>query len=90
MPADEETGRCWICDAALWVLPIWTWAVVCLTSVFMLAFLRPDAIGGCLMLMGSLLVVIGVCVGTLIEERTRDRSLAQLTAKNGRPPSKKP
>lgn len=76
MPERQDPKRCWICDHALWLFPIWTWLVVCVTSVFMLAMLRPEAIGGWLVLMGSLLVAIGIAVGMLLHER-RDRSLAR-------------
>jgi hypothetical protein len=88
MPAAQDVNRCWICDHALWLFPVWTWIVVCVTSVFMLALLRPEAIGGWLLLMGALLVVIGICVGVLLEERTRDR-LANAPLKNEATPSKK-
>jgi hypothetical protein len=85
MAANQQSDRCWLCDAALWLFPIWTWVVVCATSVFMLALLRPDAIGGCLALMGVLLVVIGICVHMLMEERTRERELSVLAAKSKAP-----
>jgi hypothetical protein len=91
MPATPELNRCWICTHALWLLPVWTWTVVCVTSVFMLALLRPEAIGWWLVLMGSLLAVIGICVAMLVDERTRDRGLAAAAAVKGPPAtSRKP
>ncbi len=64
--------------------------VVCVTSVFMLALLRPEAIGWWLVLMGSLLAVIGICVAMLLDERTRDRGLAAAAVKGQPATSRKP
>lgn len=87
MPESQKKNHCWICEHAIWLFPIWTWFVVCVTSVFMLAMLRPDAIGGWLVLMGSLLVAIGIAVGMLVDER-RDRSVAKAALKKIVPSNK--
>jgi len=76
MSAGQGTSRCWLCDHAIWFLPIWTWVVVCFTGLLMLGLLRPDAMTGWLSLMGVVMIIVGAGIAVLMDENNRDRDRA--------------
>ena len=73
MPHGRGEKRCWLCDNAIWFIPLWTWMAVLATGLFMLGFLRPDAITGWLVMMGAMMALVAVCIGVMMGENTRDR-----------------
>ena len=74
MQQSQGKDRCWLCDNAIWFIPLWTWIVVLATGLFMLGLLRPDAITGWLSLMGVMMLLVAICIAVMIDENGRDRA----------------
>jgi len=69
----RDTSRCWLCDNAIWLFPIWTWSVVSITGLLTVDVLRPPSMVAWLALMGLLLIPISGCIAVFMTERSLDR-----------------
>lgn len=67
-------ASCWLCDNAVWALPLWTWLVVLGTGAYVFGMLQPGSLALWFAIMGSLLVPIGSAIAVLMDENRRDRS----------------
>jgi hypothetical protein len=86
MPQSQGKKRCWLCDNAIWFIPLWTWMIVLATGLFMLGLLRPDAITGWISLMGVMMLLLAVCIGVMIDENGRDQARDALKVSAVLPP----
>lgn len=75
MPPHQDAQRCWLCDNAIWLFPIWTWSVACITGLLTVSLLRPPDMVAWLCLMGLLLLPISACIAVFMTERSHDRGL---------------
>lgn len=87
MSPEYATRRCWLCNHAIWFLPIWTWTIVLLTGLTLFGLLRPDAVTGWLSLMGLILLLIGIGIAVFVDENNRDRASTKLVTASPTLPS---
>jgi hypothetical protein len=74
MSPSQDTNRCWLCDNAIWLFPIWTWSVACITGLLIIGLVRPPSMTAWLSLMALLVFPIAACVAVFIAEQEHDRS----------------
>jgi hypothetical protein len=74
MSVRQNTSRCWLCDNAIWLLPIWTWLVACVTGLLIIGLVRPPDMTAWLSLMGLLVLPIAACVAVFVAEEGHDRA----------------